>query len=373
MPRPGPGFEKRVKEPVVTSLEGNVLGSVAVIGAGVSGLAAAYRLKKEGLKVTVFEADSSVGGKIKSSSKDGYVWESGANTMAESEPIVGQLISELQLEDLRLLPNQQNKRYIVRHGKAELVPSNPIAFLGSKLLSTPAKLRILAEPFMWKRRPSKKGGAGAASPETEEEEDESLADFLERHVGRESYPLRLPPVTYQPMTLVINAFKAADVLQPLPGFGVLVPAAEQAKGLKTLGTLFSSAMFWDRAPPGQVLFTTFVGGSRSRSVVAKSPDELQRIALHDIHQLLGVEGPPTFTKQVSWKQAFPEYGKGYGKVLDAIERLERDLPGLYYAGNHRGGLSVGTALASGYDTAGRIIADLQARGGSSLPAVVQLP
>lgn len=33
-----------------------------------------------------------------------------------------------------------------------------------------------------------------------------------------------------------------------------------------------------------------------------------------------------------WKKGFPEYGKDYGKVLEAIEKLEKDLPGLYYAG-----------------------------------------
>ncbi len=33
-----------------------------------------------------------------------------------------------------------------------------------------------------------------------------------------------------------------------------------------------------------------------------------------------------------WKQAFPEYGRGYGRVIESIEKLERDLPGLYYAG-----------------------------------------
>lgn len=46
-----------------------------------SGLAAAYRLRSEGVAVTVFEAQSAVGGKIQSYSKDGLIWEKGPNTM----------------------------------------------------------------------------------------------------------------------------------------------------------------------------------------------------------------------------------------------------------------------------------------------------
>jgi hypothetical protein len=47
-----------------------------------SGLAAAYRLGKEGADVTIFEAGDHAGGAIQSFSKDGFLWERGANTMA---------------------------------------------------------------------------------------------------------------------------------------------------------------------------------------------------------------------------------------------------------------------------------------------------
>lgn len=46
-----------------------------------SGLAAAYRLKSNGLSVTLFETEERAGGKIKSSSGDGFIWDEGANTM----------------------------------------------------------------------------------------------------------------------------------------------------------------------------------------------------------------------------------------------------------------------------------------------------
>lgn len=72
---------------------------VAVVGAGVSGLAAAYKLKSKGVNVTVFEADGRVGGKLRSVMHNGLIWDEGANTMTEAEPEVGSLLDDLGLRE----------------------------------------------------------------------------------------------------------------------------------------------------------------------------------------------------------------------------------------------------------------------------------
>lgn len=46
-----------------------------------SGLAAAYKLKSNGLRVVVFEAEGRAGGKLRSGSQEGLIWDEGANTM----------------------------------------------------------------------------------------------------------------------------------------------------------------------------------------------------------------------------------------------------------------------------------------------------
>lgn len=46
-----------------------------------SGLAAAYKLKSNGVRVTIFEAEGRAGGKIRSNSEEGFIWDEGANTM----------------------------------------------------------------------------------------------------------------------------------------------------------------------------------------------------------------------------------------------------------------------------------------------------
>ncbi|GAU33321.1 hypothetical protein TSUD_165860 [Trifolium subterraneum] len=168
----------------------------------------------------------------------------------------------------------------------------------------------------------------------------------------------LPEVTYLPLSVLITTFKKENVKRPLEGFGVLVPSKEEQNGFKTLGTLFSSMMFPDRAPSDMHLYTTFIGGTRNRELARASTDELKNIVTSDLRKLLGAEGEPTFVNHFFWSKGFPLYGHNYGSVLEAIDKMEKGLPGFYYAGNHRGGLSVGRAIASGCKAADLVISYL---------------
>lgn len=161
----------------------------------------------------------------------------------------------------------------------------------------------------------------------------------------------LPKVIYLPVSVVITSFKKINVKRPLEGFGVLVPSKEQENGLRTLGTLFSSTMFPDRAPDDEYLYTTFVGGSRNSALAGAPLNELKEVVTSDLRKLLGVEGQPTFVKHIYWRNAFPLYSRNYNLVLEAIEEMEGKLPGFFYAGNHRDGLSVGKAISSGFRAA----------------------
>ncbi|RZC74656.1 hypothetical protein C5167_050137 [Papaver somniferum] len=127
--------------------------SVAVVGGGVSGLAAAYKLKSQGINVTVFEAEEKAGGKLRSVSRDGLIWDEGANKM----------------------PISQNKRYVVKDGAPTLIPSNPIALIASSLLSTKSK------PLLW-RSPAHRSNQSKMSTEYSQE---SVREFFQRHFGEE--------------------------------------------------------------------------------------------------------------------------------------------------------------------------------------------
>jgi oxygen-dependent protoporphyrinogen oxidase len=144
--------------------------SVVVIGAGISGLVAAYELKRRGVPVTVYEASAHAGGAIGTSLADGFLAEHGPNAFVSS-PSVEALITQLGLQpDVVEANPDANKRYVVRGGRLLPFPTTPPALLGTSLLSLRAKLRVLMEPLV-------RGGPRDA--------DESVASFVRRRLGPE--------------------------------------------------------------------------------------------------------------------------------------------------------------------------------------------
>ena len=144
---------------------------VIVVGAGLSGLAAALGASRSGARVEVLEAGERVGGVIASERVDGYLVERGPTSMMSS-PLVESLIADLGLESEVLVPDDSaRRRYVVRGGRMHVLPSSPVSLAASPLLSTRGKLRALAEPFV-ARGP-------AVAPE------ESLAAFVRRRFGAE--------------------------------------------------------------------------------------------------------------------------------------------------------------------------------------------
>ncbi|UOQ77972.1 hypothetical protein MUN84_04895 [Hymenobacter sp. 5516J-16] len=63
------------------------------------------------------------------------------------------------------------------------------------------------------------------------------------------------------MTAVYTAYLRTEVQHPLDGFGALHPKVEQPYAA---GSIWTSSIFPDRVPAGQVLFTTFVGVASTR-------------------------------------------------------------------------------------------------------------
>ena len=81
---------------------------------------------------------------------------------------------------------------------------------------------------------------------------------------------------------------------------------------------------------------------------------LRQLVLEEVHDIMGVTGAPVFSKICRWEKAIPQYNLGYQTVLDAIGRLEMQVPGLYLCSNYRGGIAVGDCVMNGKITAERI-------------------
>lgn len=127
--------------------------SVAVIGSGITGLVAAFYLKRKDVPVTLYEASGRVGGVIQSLHQDGYLAEFGPNTILETSPKIGQLIRDAGLESRKLDPDPKaGARYVVRYSRPVEMPGSPLGFFTTELFSLKAKFAVLREPFVKPRR-----------------------------------------------------------------------------------------------------------------------------------------------------------------------------------------------------------------------------
>ncbi|MBX9791159.1 MAG: protoporphyrinogen oxidase [Pirellulales bacterium] len=163
---------------------------VAIVGAGISGLAAAHRLREldPRVEVAVFEAGSRAGGAIATVANDGFLAELGPDNFISQPATAIELCSRLGLaEQLIAVEPSARSAYVVSRGKlvrlpegfALMAPRRVSSFLASPLLSWPGKLRVLAEPLV---------------PTRTDDADESLADFARRRLGREAFERIVQPL-----------------------------------------------------------------------------------------------------------------------------------------------------------------------------------
>jgi oxygen-dependent protoporphyrinogen oxidase len=114
---------------------------------------------------------------MKSVQEQGFLYETGANTALETTSHFKELVSDLKLESEFIYANPEGKnRYILRDNVLHSMPLGPGSFFFTRLFSTAAKFRVMKEPFI-----------GRA------ENEESIAEFVERRLGREFLDYAIDP------------------------------------------------------------------------------------------------------------------------------------------------------------------------------------
>jgi oxygen-dependent protoporphyrinogen oxidase len=161
---------------------------VLVVGAGISGLTAAFRLRRAGLIVAVIEASGRVGGAIETHSEAGFRFELGPNTVLENHPAVSELLRDAGLaedaEDGKIVASPAAKRrYLWKGDRLEPLPGGPPGLLLTRLFSLGAKLRLLREPWIHRR----------SGPQVAAEPDETVAAFVRRRLGGEMLDYAVGP------------------------------------------------------------------------------------------------------------------------------------------------------------------------------------
>lgn len=176
--RPGLDFEDG--DCIVAGMtQANSRKRVAVVGGGITGLTAAYRLAAGGHEVTLLEQSDRLGGSIRTERIDGWLVEGGPNSLLEGEEGLSELIRDLGLEgELQAGGAAAKNRFIVRKGRLQALPMSPPALLTTRLYSVGMRLRVFAEML---QKPRKRGA------------DVSLQQLILDHFGREAVDYGLNP------------------------------------------------------------------------------------------------------------------------------------------------------------------------------------
>ena len=174
---------------------------VVIIGAGITGLAAAHRLLErshesgEQIDLTLLEASPHVGGIVQTREHDGFLLESGPDSFISEKPAALELVKRLGLESSLIETNEHHRRsFIVRQGRLLpvpegfhlLAPSRFWPFVKSDIFSWPGKARMALDLLLPRRHLDEAA--------IEDLDDESLAQFVRRRLGAEALERMAQPM-----------------------------------------------------------------------------------------------------------------------------------------------------------------------------------
>ena len=151
----------------------------------------------------------------------------------------------------------------------------------------------------------------------------------------------LGSLEYAPVAVVSLGYRKNDVAHSLDGFGFLVP---RSAGLRVLGSVWNSSLFPRRAPDGQVLLTSFVGGATDPAATKLNAEVLADLVHREISPLLFIKSDPVFSHVTTWPRALPQYNLGHGDRLAAVAKVCSRFPGLWLSGNYLRGPAIGSCV-----------------------------
>jgi protoporphyrinogen/coproporphyrinogen III oxidase len=146
-------------------------------------------------------------------------------------------------------------------------------------------------------------------------------------------------------------YKKSEVGDPLHGFGFLVP---RSAGVRTLGTVWNTSLFPNRAPAEHALLTSFIGGATDPDAT-RHPEDLVSIVHRELAPLLKIRGTPVFSNLAIYPRALPQYNLGHGARLAAIEEARKKHSNLWLIGNYLRGPSIGACVEQSLAVADEII------------------
>ena len=318
---------------------------VIIVGGGLTGLTAAFRLCGD-TQVHVLEAAPSVGGQIHTDRSVGFAIERGAEGFVFRSEAVPALAADLGIADELIGQSVQRSYGFGDDGLRVLAPGEAAAFLSFQVSTADlgqgirtfrrgmasliwaledrlrGRAQLQCDAVATHIEPTDHGASVTLADGSRHDADLVIAAAPARttaalfgpHLGEAVAGLAQAP-TLSSVTVEL-AFERAQVDHPLDGTGFVVATDQQRDGLRA-GT-FSSTKFVGRSPPGQVSLRLFF---------RPSPEEVQRLdddawtqrALAGVQRIVPVSGRPLRTWVSRWPDALPVFTDGYQAVVAAAE------------------------------------------------------
>ena len=155
----------------------------------------------------------------------------------------------------------------------------------------------------------------------------------------------LAQIPYSSMTVLCFGYERERIALNLDGFGYLIPKEE---GCNTLGTLWDSSIFQNRAPEGKVLLRSMMGGACHPEYIGLTDEEVVRRVRGDLKRIMGIDAAPSFVQVYRHEQAIPQYTVGHGKRLALLARESAKFPGLILTGNSYRGIGLNDCVAAAH-------------------------
>ncbi len=443
---------------------------VLVVGAGISGLACAYALRKSGLDAQIVEAAPRPGGVIRSERRDGFLLEFGPQSFSATPQLLD-LCRDLGIATELVEAPARAPRFLLLNGQLKPAPLSPPAFFASSLFNARTKASVvrdllshtkppdadesvaafvrrkfsaelldkLVAPFVSgiyagdpeklslrasfpqlheaertsgsvirgmlraaksakrdkgpKKRPTlqtfkdgnetlikalaaslgpalhcgvevislQRGGGGnpqsGARIEISIKSEAGNDSIITEHLVLATPPniaakllqsapeliekSRLNEIEFASLAVVSLGYQKSAIGHSLEGFGFLIPRSEK---LRTLGSVWNSSLFPNRAPADHVLFTSFVGGATDPAATSLPARDIATLVHRELAPILSISQPPVFSNVQLYERALPQYNLGH---LDRMARPSESAPpneNLWFVGNYLRGPAIGACV-----------------------------
>ena len=344
-----------------------------MVGAGISGLVAAWELTRAGgHDVVVLESERRAGGIIVTEQIEDFVIEGGPDGFLAGEPELPALASELGIGDR--VVDQQARGTALWNGTAlaPLDEGRAAALLGIDATKSEVSagfrsfatgmadpVATLVEKLAGKIRfaqgvagivPLKNGWRVAVTGGSAHDADAIVLALPAYSAGRlleavgAGHARELARTPYLPSITVSLAYRDSQFSRPLQGAGFVVESPEQIRACT-----FASLKFPGRAPRGSVLL---------RAYLPPQDGDPARIAHAQLATILGIRGEPLWSRVFYWDRGLPRYRPHHAEQVAAIRKRLRSprLPPMAIAGAGYDGAGVSACVRSGRQAAKALVA-----------------